>query len=270
MGASRSRHGSARSAKLTGGKDDNGPAESPAAGIQQSWLRSFGRRKGRKLSERQTNLLSSGLERLKLDLSRPFDGAPLPQIFFHPVREVWLEIGFGGGEHLVWQAENNPHAGIIGSEPYVNGVVAALSAVQQRNLEGRVRIHSDDVIPLLDWLPPATLSRAFMLFPDPWPKARHRARRLFSPFLLEKLSRVLREGAEFRFASDIADYAEAVIEHIEAHPAFDIIEMFTSANRTKLPDWPVTRYETKANKAGRSSTFLVIRRRPDADGSDSN
>ena len=83
------------------------------------------------------------------------------------------------GEHLIWQAEHNPHAGIIGAEPYVNGVVAALSGLEARQLQGRVRLHGDDVHPLLEWLPPASLSRAFMLFPDPWPKKRHRARRLF-------------------------------------------------------------------------------------------
>jgi tRNA (guanine-N7-)-methyltransferase len=99
-----------------------------------------------------------------------------------------------------------------------------------------------------------------MLFPDPWPKKRHRARRLFSPFLLGKLARILRRGAEFRFASDIGDYADAAIGQAEAHPAFELLQVFTSANRTNMLDWPITRYETKANQAGRSSTFIVLKR----------
>jgi tRNA (guanine-N7-)-methyltransferase len=225
-------------------------------------LRSFGRRRGRKLSPRQASLLTSGLERLRLDLSQPLGDRGLSSLFADPIEEIWLEIGFGAGEHLIWQAEHNSHAGIVGAEPYVNGVVAALSAIEARQLQGRVRLHADDVHPLLDWLPPASLSRAFMLFPDPWPKKRHRERRLFSPPLLDKMALLLRPGAEFRFASDIADYAEAAIEHALAHPDFELTLTFTSANRDAVPDWPITRYETKAGRAGRSSTFIVLKRKP--------
>ncbi len=240
-------------------EEENQP-EPLAERRSDSPLRSFGRRRGRKLSPRQSSLLESGLGALRLDLSRP--PGTLSSLFADPVEEIWLEIGFGAGEHLVWQAEHNPHAGIVGAEPYVNGVVAALSAVEARELQGRVRLHADDVHPLLEWLPPASLSRAFMLFPDPWPKKRHRARRLFSPPLLDKMARLLRPGAEFRFASDIADYAEAAIEHARTHPDFELAPAFTSANRDSVPDWPITRYETKAGKAGRTSTFIVLKRRP--------
>ena len=224
-------------------------------------LRSFGRRRGRKLSPRQASLLTAGLECLHLDLSRPPPDRDLTPLFAEPVSEVWLEIGFGAGEHLIWQAERHPHAGVIGAEPYVNGVAAALSAIEARRLQGRVRLHPEDVHPLLRWLPPASLSRAFMLFPDPWPKKRHRARRLFSPALLDGMARILRPDAEFRFASDIADYAEDAIEHALHHPDFDLALTFSSANRDTLPDWPLTRYETKAARAGRSSTFIVLKRR---------
>jgi tRNA (guanine-N7-)-methyltransferase len=205
-------------------------------------------------------LLTQGLTSQTLDIKGPLD-AELARVFPEQVREVWLEIGFGAGEHLIWQAGHNPHAGIIGAEPYVNGVVAALSGLEARNLGGRVRIHPDDAIPLLNWLPRASLSRAFVLFPDPWPKTRHRARRLFSPPLLAKLSRVLRPGAELRFASDIADYAEAAIEHAKSHPDFELERVFTSANREAVPDWPITRYEEKARKEGRVSTFVTLRRK---------
>ena len=113
----------------------------------------------------------------------------------------------------------------------------------------------------MNWLPEASLSRAFVLFPDPWPKKRHRERRIFSPTLLDKLSRLLRSGAELRFASDIADYAESAIEHASAHPDFEVVRIVTSVDREALRDWPMTRYEEKASKEGRSSTFISMRRR---------
>ncbi len=237
-------------------------AEPPCGGSgeEERWLRSFGRRKGRKLSERQSALLEHGLSICKLDMSRPLSAEDLRQAFSEPVREVWLEIGFGAGEHLVWQAERHPHAGLIGAEPYVNGVVAALSALDARMLQGRVKVYPEDAIALLNWLPAESLSRAFVLFPDPWPKKRHRERRIFSPLLLEKLARLLRPGAELRFASDIADYAEAALEHARANPAFELAHIFTSADRGAAPDWPITRYEQKATQQGRSSTFISLRR----------
>ena len=198
---------------------------------------------------------------LQVDLGRQLGAEELTSIFSEPVKEVWLEIGFGAGEHLIWQAAEYPHAGLIGAEPYVNGVVAALSALEARRLGGRVKIHPEDAISLLNWLPEARLSRAFVLFPDPWPKKRHRERRIFSPTLLDKLSRLLRSGAELRFASDIADYAESAIEHASAHPDFEVVRIVTSVDREALPDWPMTRYEEKASKEGRSSTFISMRRR---------
>jgi len=227
----------------------------------ERWLRSYGRRKGRKLSQHQSEVFSRGLARYKVDMSPQLCAEELVGIFSEPVREVWLEIGFGAGEHLIWQAEHNPHAGVIGAEPYINGVVAALSGLEARRLGGRTKIHPEDVLSLLNWLPEASLSRAFVLFPDPWPKKRHRDRRIFSPVLLGKLARLLRPGGELRFASDIADYAEAAIEHANAHPDFEVAGIFTSVNREAAPDWPMTRYEEKARQQGRSSTFISMRRR---------
>jgi tRNA (guanine-N7-)-methyltransferase len=224
-------------------------------------LRSFGRRRGRKLSRRQASLLSAGLEQIAIDLSGRPANERLASLFSEPVEEVWLEIGFGAGEHLIWQAERNPAVGIIGAEPYINGVVAALSAIEERKFQGRVRLHANDVHPLLDWLPPASLSRVFMLFPDPWPKKRHRERRLLSLSLLSRMARVLRPGADLRFASDIPDYAEQAIEHAQRHPDFELSKIFTSAGRDAAADWPRTRYEAKAAKAGRTSTFIILRRK---------
>ena len=160
------------------------PPDEQSGGHVERPLRSFGRRRGRKLSARQASLLTGGLDGLRLDLSEEAPGQDLSPLFKTQTQETWLEIGFGGGEHLNWQAEHNPLAGIIGAEPYVNGLVAAISELEARGLQDRVRLHADDVRPLLEWLPPASLSRAFILFPDPWPKKRHRARRLFAPPLL--------------------------------------------------------------------------------------
>jgi tRNA (guanine-N7-)-methyltransferase len=242
--------------------ESNTPPDEHSGGRTERPLRSYGRRRGRKLSARKSSLLTGGLERLSLDLSEPAPAAGPAQLFKQQTQETWLEIGFGAGEHLIWQAEHNPQTGIIGAEPYVNGLVAAVSAMEARNLLDRVRLHADDVRPLLEWLPPASLSRAFMLFPDPWPKKRHRARRLFAPPVLDMMARLLKAGSEFRFASDIADYAEDAIAHAKAHPDFDLALTYTSAERETLPDWPVTRYETKAMREGRSSTFIVLKRKP--------
>ncbi|MBJ7535091.1 tRNA (guanosine(46)-N7)-methyltransferase TrmB [Rhodomicrobium vannielii ATCC 17100] len=231
-----------------------------AAHFPQRWPRSFGRRKGRTLSLRQSTLLAEGLQNRSIDVSQPLDALALKRLFPESVRDIWLEIGFGGGEHLVWQVANNPRVGVIGAEPYLNGVVSAMDALVTRELTERVRVYADDVLALLRALPPECLSRAFMLFPDPWPKKRHRERRLFSAHLLDKLAPLLRPEAEFRFASDIDDYAEVAIEAARAHPAFDIARVFTTENRDTMPDWPVTRYEEKARKQGRGATFLVLQR----------
>lgn len=262
MGTSRSRGRVEGRAQLIGeaGASVFEPPHQGGSAASERWLRSYGRRKGRKLSQHQSELLAQGLANQKVDMSRQLRAEELPGIFSEPVSEVWLEIGFGAGEHLVWQAERNPHAGFIGAEPYVNEVVAALSALEAGGLGGRVKIHPEDAISLLNWLPEASLSRAFVLFPDPWPKKRHRERRIFSPVLLDKLSRLLRRGAELRFASDIADYTESALEHADAHHDFEAAEIFTSANRGALPDWPMTRYEQKAGKESRPSTFVSLRR----------
>jgi tRNA (guanine-N7-)-methyltransferase len=206
-------------------------------------------------------LLVERLPRLSVDLRFPPPVAGLASLFAAPVDEVWLEIGFGAGEHLLWQAEHHPRVGFLGAEPFVNGVVAALSGALEKNLSDRVRFHADDAIPLLDWLPAASIGRAFLLFPDPWPKKRHRQRRLLAPALLDRLARVLRPEAQLRFATDIADYAEEAEGHALQHPSFDIVHTFSSAHRAAVPDWPVTRYERKAEREKRPSRFLILSRR---------
>lgn len=223
--------------------------------------RVHGRRKGRKLSARQQDLLARLLPELRAGLSGPPPAGGLAALFGELVDEVWLEIGFGGGEHLVWQARNQPRVGLIGAEPFINGVVSALTAIEEQGLHPRVRLHDDDVSPLLQWLPEQSLGRVFMLFPDPWPKLRHRQRRLLSADVLDRLLTLLKPGGEFRFASDIQDYAEAARELCDAHAALAPAASFTTANRDAVPDWPQTRYEQKALRAGRPSTFLIYHRK---------
>jgi tRNA (guanine-N7-)-methyltransferase len=175
------------------------------------------------------------------------------------VDDVWLEIGFGGGEHLLSQAARNPGVGLIGAEPFLDGVVKVLDKVEALGL-ANVRVHPDDVRPLLRWLPAASIGRAFILFPDPWPKMRHRKRRLVAEPLLRALARVMRPGAELRLATDIGDYARTMLLAIGAERSFSWLAETASDWRERPADWPGTRYEAKALREGRKCAYLRLRR----------
>lgn len=221
-------------------------------------LRSFGRRRGRKLSPRQDQLLRTVLPRLKLDLAQP-PPADATGLFASPVTEVWLEIGFGGAEHLLWQAERHPQVGIIGAEPFEEGVVKALHGVDTQNLRN-VRLHDDDARPLIDWLPPSSISKAFVLFPDPWPKKRHAKRRLVGRSLLTSLKRVLKPEGELRLGTDIASYAREMLLALRHEGGLTWTAQSPADWRIRPADWPQTRYEAKALREGRTSTYLVLKR----------
>jgi tRNA (guanine-N7-)-methyltransferase len=221
-------------------------------------LRSFGRRRGRKPSPRQSQLFSELLPRLTFDLAEPAPRS-LEGLFVGAVSDVWLEIGFGGSEHLIWQARNHSNAGLIGCEPFEDGVVKALTAIDEGGL-GNVRLWADDVRPLLRWLPEASISRVFMLFPDPWPKKRHNKRRLFSSDLLGLLARVMKPGAELRLATDIGDYARTALMAVSQVPAFRWTAEGPQDWRVRLDDWPATRYEAKAGREGRRCYFFRFSR----------
>lgn len=190
---------------------------------------------------------------------RPDLAKPPPEsaaaLFATPVSRVWLEIGFGGGEHLVWQAQHHPDVGIIGCEPFEEGVVKVLTLIEAHAI-ANIQVHPDDVRPLLRWLPEGSLDRAFVLFPDPWPKARHRKRRLVSTPLLDQLARVMKPGAELRLATDIGDYARTMLVALTRHASFRWTATGPSDWRTRPVDWPPTRYETKALREGRRCTYL--------------
>ena len=158
--------------------------------------------------------------------------------------EVWLEVGFGGGEHLFWQAQQNPDDGLIGAEPYENGGVKLLSKLEAAPLPN-IRIHIGDARDIIEALPDASLARVFILFPDPWPKLRHHKRRFLQMEMLGHLARVMKLGAELRFASDDAGYVEWTLERIMAHPSFEWNATRAADWQTRPDDWPQTRYEAK-------------------------
>jgi tRNA (guanine-N7-)-methyltransferase len=245
----------------------------------------YGRRKGPKLSTHQTQLIETLLPTLSLTLEQGRDprsyfspptcgevdaleqresgsgGGPLSNAAPHParissptspqergeIREVWLEVGFGGGEHLLWQAQHHADIGMIGAEPYLNGIAKLLSHIDALGgKKDNIRIHEGDARDIIDALPDASLGCVFILFPDPWPKTRHHKRRFIQTELLDALARVMRHGAELRFASDDAPYMEWTLERLMAHPAFAWTARGPSDWLTRPEDWPKTRYEAKA------------------------
>jgi tRNA (guanine-N7-)-methyltransferase len=220
----------------------------------------FGRRKTKPLRKAQQALYDDLLPRLRLDLASPAP-ARLGEIFPHAPQEVRLEIGFGGGEHLAHEAARFPAAGFIGAEVFLNGVARMLQHIDALRL-ANVRIHDEDALPLLEWLPQGCLDRIDLLYPDPWPKKRHWKRRFVNPGNLDRFARVLKPGGEFRFASDIDGYIEWTLAHCAAHPAFGEPAMEGRAITEPWEGWLRTRYEAKAIREGRTPHYLSFRRAP--------
>ena len=214
----------------------------------------YGRSKGKALRAHHAQLVAERLPDLELDAAALESGAPL--FPFEP-REVWLEIGFGGGEHLIAQARANPDVGLIGCEPFVNGVAKALAAAETYDVDN-LRLRAGDARALIEGLPPATLSRIFILYPDPWPKRRHNKRRIIADEMIAELARVARPGAELRFATDIDDYAGWTLRRFLASPAFRWTAQAADDWRIPWEGWSPTRYEVKARSAGRISAYLTF------------
>ena len=218
----------------------------------------FGRRKGHKLRPRQAELLATLLPRLALDLSAPApDG--LRALFPVPVTDVALEIGFGGGEAMIAQAAGQPQTGVIGVEPFVNGMAKALSAIDNAGLQN-VRLHFDDAAPLIAWLPDASLARIDLIHPDPWPKRRHWKRRFVQDATVAQIDRLLRQGGEFRFATDVADYAAWALHRLLRSPALAWTARCADDWRTPWPGFVGTRYHAKAAREQRATCFLIFRK----------
>ncbi|WP_293548924.1 tRNA (guanosine(46)-N7)-methyltransferase TrmB [Parvibaculum sp.] len=218
----------------------------------------YGRTKGKTLKSRQANLMetlfprvSISLEEAQIDPRKLFGGA---------VDDVWLEVGFGGGEHIAWQAAQNPRVGFLGCEPFINGVAKLVSEIDERGLPN-IRIHADDARFLLERLAPASLARVFILYPDPWPKLRHNKRRFVNEETLALISTALKPGGELRFASDIPEYVAWTLKRVAEHNALGKSRFVwknkdLSECRDRPEDWPQTRYEQKALREGREPAYL--------------
>jgi tRNA (guanine-N7-)-methyltransferase len=218
----------------------------------------FGRRKGHKLRANRARLIETLLPKLALDFSRAAP-ADLSTLFPMPVGEIMLDIGFGGGESMITQAKAHPQIGFIGVEPFVNGMARALAAIEESKLQN-VRLHFDDAAILIAWLPPASLSRIDLVHPDPWPKRRHWKRRFVQDETIVQLARILRRGGEFRFVTDIADYASWTLQRFMRSSAFEWTALRADEWRKPWPEFTPTRYHAKAAREDRASCFLVFRR----------
>ncbi len=212
----------------------------------------FGRRKGKRLRAGQDDLVQNLLPSLRVT-----PGRSPAEIFGTVDRETWLEIGFGGGEHLAAQARSHPDVNVIGCEPFVNGMAKLLAVVDQEKL-GNVRVWDEDVTDLLPTLPDSCLDRVYILYPDPWPKRRQRKRRLVSDETLVELARVMRPGAELRFASDIDNYIGWVLARALRSPHFRWTAERADDWRRPYEGWPGTRYEAKAIREGRVPSYLTF------------
>lgn len=225
------------------------------------WRNFYGRRKGKHLKESQERYLDEDLaalspgpvswdenpERANLDIQELFGGRPL-----------WLEIGFGGGEHLVHQATLNPDVGIIGAEPYINGVAMLLGKIRKAGVDN-LAIHAGDARDLMDVLPAGFVEKAFLLYPDPWPKKRHHRRRFVTQEHLVPLNKVIAKGAELRIATDIEDYVRQALEEVPK-AGFEWMANKPDDWRKPWSDWTRTRYEAKAIRENRTPHYLTFRK----------
>jgi len=218
----------------------------------------FGRRKGHKLRNRQAVLIDTLLPRLAIDVDKPAPPDPTA-LFPTAVSDVWLEIGFGGGENLIAQATARPQTGFIGVEPFVNGMAKALVAIESSGVQN-IRLHFDDATGLIAWLPDASLAHIDLIHPDPWPKRRHWKRRFVQDATIARLARILRRGGELRFVTDVADYAAWTLQRFMRSAEFEWTAQYADDWRRAWPDFTHTRYHAKAAREQRSPCFLNFRR----------
>ena len=221
----------------------------------------YGRRRGKHLRDSQEVYLQEDLDALNpgaVTWEENPTRAPLDLAALFGGRETWLEIGFGGGEHMVHQAGLNPDIGIIGCEPYINGVAMLLGKIRRAGVDN-LKVYPGDVRDMFDVLPPASVARAFLLYPDPWPKVRHHRRRFVTPEHLAPLARVLKPGAIFRVATDIPDYVRQTLIEVPQN-GFERVRAEDGDIHRPWDDWISTRYEQKALREGRVPHYLTFRR----------
>ena len=217
--------------------------------------RLFGRRQNHALRAGQAALVEALLPRLAVP-----DGPLDARALFGDDRPLWFEIGFGAGEHLAAQAAAHPEVGLIGCEPFLNGVVGLLGHVQGGRLDN-VRIHMGDALDVLERLTDGAVARGFLLHPDPWPKARHAKRRFVNPGPLALLAAKLAPGAELRIGTDDPVYCRWTLMQMAAHPAFEWLAETPADWQQRPADWPPTRYEAKARRQGHEVWYFRYRRR---------
>jgi tRNA (guanine-N7-)-methyltransferase len=218
----------------------------------------FGRRKGHKLRAHQADLIEHLLPRLALDIGTPCP-PDLSEMFDRPLEAVRLEIGFGGGEHLIAEARAFPDTGFVGCEPYVNGMAKILTQIEAHNV-GNIRLFAGDAAELLGWLPPHSLKRIDLIHPDPWPKRRHWKRRFVQDATVAAMARALEPEGEFRFVSDIDDYCAWTLAHLSRSPDFTWTAERADDWLKPWADYTMTRYGAKAEREGRRAAYLRFRR----------
>jgi len=243
---------------LNAPSDETGNGEAP--GEPRRLLHSYGRRRGRKLKPNQQTLIEDRLPGLSIEKPPPGAMFDIPAMFGFSPRAVWLEIGFGGGEHLAHQAADNPDVALVGAEPFVNGMVSALQHIESRGL-GNVRLYQGDAREILSAFADGSLEKLFVLHPDPWPKQRHHKRRLIQAAFLDEAARLLVAGGELRLATDDEPYLLWMLERVPVHPAFEWTARTADDWRLYPPDAIETRYAAKARREGRKPTILRFRRR---------
>lgn len=228
--------------------------------------RFYGRRHGKRLKSGKLFLMENLLPKIQMPTAENMP-KNLNDLFSFKPRAFWLEVGFGGGEHLAEQAQRNPDVGIIGAEPFLNGVASLLSHLNgtwgknantelliENSRTDNVRIYPDDIRHLFDAFPDESFERIFILYPDPWPKARHEDRRFCNPKNLIQLHRLLQKNGQLRIATDVQQYADWAVEQVENSGLF---ERINADVRKPFEDWVSTRYEQKGLKAGRVPTYLI-------------
>lgn len=240
-----------------------GPGRDDGARHGTTWRNFYGRRHGKTLRKGQKELLDTRLAELAptgVGRDENPDREPIDlKALFPTVREIWLEIGFGAGEHMLAMAAAHPEVGIIGCEAYINGVAMLLSGIE-RARAGNLAIHPGDARDLMDVLPRGSVAQVFLLYPDPWPKKRHHKRRFVNAENLDQLARVMASGAVLRVATDIADYARHVVEAVGRDSRFVWLARRPADWREPWEGWPGTRYEAKAIREGRKRYYLSFRR----------
>ena len=229
---------------------------------ERDTFRFFGRRRGKPLRQGRAALLESLLPTISLSRPAPGETLSLAPLFSTPKERFWLEIGFGGGEHLAGQAARHSDVGFIGSEVFLNGIGGLLTHLDADGTAERVRVYPDDVRQILPAFPDAAFEKIFLLFPDPWPKKRHAERRFVSQENLSTIARLLQDGGEFRVASDDLNYIEWSIDQGARHPAFTLNGGVMENCQTRPDDWVPTRYEEKALKQGKICHYLSFIRHP--------